>query len=315
MKFTHYNYKCTYFSPSTSDKNQYKKREITSNQRYQINVDYEYRTPYINIFSDDLEIANFDLGFDFSHPRYKINNRSMERLFLNFIVKGKGKINGEPFSAGQIYYTLPNETHTVESDYADPYVSVWISLRGSYVNHIVAELNKKGTQKILPIERRKDIMEITKTFLYRTNLGETSTSFLKSLINIYLSFIVSPSDNPKYPEVFANDKIARLVRESKTYVRNNLKDVTVTDMAAIHHYSTKYFSRIFTEAMGIKPADYITDCRMEWAKNSLEHSNLSVAEITEAIGYEHRNGFTIAFKKKYGCTPSAYRKNKKSKIK
>ena len=60
--------------------------------------------------------------------------------------------------------------------------------------------------------------------------------------------------------------------------------------------------------MGITPSEYITDCRLEWAKNSLAYSDLSVAEITEAIGYEHRNGFAIAFKKKYGYTPSEYRK-------
>lgn len=308
MKFTHYCYKCRYFLPVDIASNKYEKNEIIANQRYQINLNYEYQTSYINIFSNDTEIPNLDIGFDFSHPNYKIRDRSIGRMFLNFIIKGKGRINGEPFRAGQLYYTLPNEAHTVESDSDDPYVSVWISLRGSYINHIVAELDKKGTKKILPIERRNDIMEITKTFLYRTNLGETSTSFLKHLINIYLSFVVSPRDNLKYPDAYANDKITRMIHESRTYVRNNLKDATVADMAAIQHYSTKYFSRLFTKAMGIKPTDYITDCRIEWAKNALEHSTLSIAEITEAVGYEHRNGFVTAFKRKYGCTPAAYRK-------
>ena len=34
-------------------------------------------------------------------------------------------------------------------------------------------------------------------------------------------------------------------------------------------------------------------------------------EIMEAIGYDHRNGFTIAFKKKYGDPPASYRRKSK----
>ena len=63
--------------------------------------------------------------------------------------------------------------------------------------------------------------------------------------------------------------------------------------------------------MGMTPFEYITDCRMEWAKNALIHSNLSIEEIMEAIGYDHRNGFTIAFKKKYGDPPASYRRKSK----
>ena len=237
----------------------------------------------------------------------KLKNRCIQRLFLKFVIKGSGRINDEPFSAGQFYYTMPNEVHTIQSDSDDPFVSVWISIKGSYAQHIVNELNKKSEHKFMSIEYRNDVLELTKTLIYKTNLGETSTSYLKSLMNIYLSYI-SHVDDDDHHELFATEKFAKLVKESKAYVRKNLKTVTVSDMAADQHYNTKYFSRVFAEAMGMKPIEYITDCKMEWAKNSLTHSQLSITEITEAIGYDHRNGFAIAFKKKYGCTPSEYRK-------
>ena len=76
----------------------------------------------------------------------------------------------------------------------------------------------------------------------------------------------------------------------------------------MYESNTKYFSRIFTEATGMTPQEYITDCRMEWAKNSLIYSNLSISKIMDSVGYSHRNGFTTAFKKKFGCAPSEYRK-------
>ena len=310
MKFTHYDYKNFYIPSADIAIGKRKKAGGVVSQRSQLNLDHEYHTTWINIFTEDVEITNFDLGVDFSLPDYT-KSRSIDRLYLNFITRGKGHINGVPFSAGQFYYTLPNESHTIKSDKDDPFVSVWISLKGLYAQYIANELNKKSKSKIMAFERRNDIMELTKTFLYTINLGETSTSYLKSLITIYLSYITS-NQTTKYPEAFDTEKTTNLIKESKAFVRRNLKYVTVADMAEAQHYSVKYFSHVFTEATGMKPYEYITDCRMEWAKASLTYSDLSITEIMEAIGYEHRNGFNIAFKKKYGCPPAEYRrKNKK----
>ena len=164
------------------------------------------------------------------------------------------------------------------------------------------------------LDRRTDIMDLTKTFLYTINLGETSTSYLKLLINMYLTY-VSPNNEPDYPEVFASEKIAGIVYASKMYINKNLKTVTVEALAAYQRYNVKYFSRLFASAVGMKPAEYITECRLEWSKNSLEHSELSIVEISDTIGYGHRNGFTIAFNKKYGISPSEYRKKIKKSTK
>ena len=309
MKFTHYDYKWAYYLPSASNPEIYEKKAHTSNQRSEINLDAKYYTSFISIYTKDTQIEKFNFGISAPVPRSAIKSRCEDRLYLHFIIKGKGLINGEPFSAGQFYYTVPLENHTIYTDENQPFVSTWMSVTGTYTQYIINELNKKSKHKIIGFESPSDVMELTKTFLYNTSLGETSTSYLKNLINIFLSYVVPDSISDEAPEEITSEKAARLIQESQLYVRKNLKHVTVADMAAAQHYNTKYFSRIFTTAMGIKPFEYITDCKMEWAKNSLTHSNLSIAEITEAIGYEHRNGFIIAFKKKYGCTPTEYRRN------
>lgn len=35
---------------------------------------------------------------------------------------------------------------------------------------------------------------------------------------------------------------------------------------------------------------------------------MSLEEIVNSVGYEHRNGLVTAFRKKFGMTPTAYRK-------
>lgn len=310
MKFTHYDYKCIYYAPSNNLKEKYDTKFFIASNRAEINLGLEYHTSSISIYTEDKEFERFNLGVDFSPPGSLLNGRCEDRLFLNFILKGKGRVNGVPFSAGQFYYTIPLQTHTVETDQDDPFVSAWIAINGTYAQHVVNELNKKSSQRLMSLEHRADILKLTKMFIYEINLGETSISYLKSIIDIYLSYIV-PNSSPQPPEWVGTEKAAQLIRESRDYVRKNLKSVTVADLAEVQHYNVKYFSRVFTEAMGMKPLEYITNCRMEWAKNSLTHSNLSIPEIMEAIGYDHRNGFTTAFKKKYGCPPAEYRRKTK----
>ena len=283
------------------------------NQRSQLKHDLKYHTTYIRIYTNDSEIEKFNLGVDFSPPNYILANRCVDRLFLNFIIKGKGRINGEPFSEGQFYYNRPLEKHTIESDSDDPFVSVWMSFDGSYSQNVISKLTKTDSSGILSLDGCSDIMRLTEVFLYETNISERNTDYLKSLIDLFISYIRSNDQSPQ-PENFTTEKTAQMVRESKDYIRSNLKDVTVVSLAEAQHYNPKYFSRVFTEAMAITPQEYITACKMEWAKNALTHTSLSVAKIMESIGYSHRNGFSTAFKKKYGQTPAECRKAAKARL-
>ena len=310
MEFTHYNYKYQLFNPSSSPNKEYDAPCFIVSTRSEMIIDMEYYTAWICIYSKDKGIEKFCFGVDFSPPGSVLTDRCEDRLFLNFVIRGKGTINGKAFSAGQFFYTAPLQKHTVETDVDDPFVSVWLSVDGLYAYDIMNRLKSISSDNILTFDFRSDVMAMTKTILYETNLGEMNTSYLRLIIDLYISH-VKKSEQLKLPEVYATPKIASLILESKKYVINNLKHATVAEMAAVQHYNTNYFSRVFAEAMGMTPFEYIIDRKMEWAKNALIHSGLSIEEIVEAIGYEHRNGFTIAFKKKYGCPPAEYKRRMK----
>ena len=53
---------------------------------------------------------------------------------------------------------------------------------------------------------------------------------------------------------------------------------------------------------------YLTQCRMERAKELLSHADMSVAEISEVLGYENPSYFCRAFKKETKQSPSEYRR-------
>ena len=61
--------------------------------------------------------------------------------------------------------------------------------------------------------------------------------------------------------------------------------------------------------IGVNFLAYLTNIRMEQAKKLLLSTPLSIAEVSERLGYGDYRVFTKAFKKSEGVTPSQYRRN------
>ncbi|UUZ86172.1 helix-turn-helix domain-containing protein [Paenibacillus sp. P26] len=80
-------------------------------------------------------------------------------------------------------------------------------------------------------------------------------------------------------------------------------------MAEKYETSAKYFSNYFKKAFGVNFVDYLNKVRLSHAKESLKHTERSVAEISESTGYLNSSTFTSTFKKYYGISPTEYRKN------
>ena len=53
---------------------------------------------------------------------------------------------------------------------------------------------------------------------------------------------------------------------------------------------------------------YLTNWRMQIAGQKLRHSNASLAEVAEAIGYDSEAAFSRAFKKAFGEAPATWRR-------
>jgi transcriptional regulator GlxA family with amidase domain len=73
-------------------------------------------------------------------------------------------------------------------------------------------------------------------------------------------------------------------------------------------FSTSYFIKKFKEQTGEKHIDVLTDIRIREAQRLLATTNLSVAEIVEAVGYCDDKHFRRLFQKLTGLNPLEYRK-------
>ena len=102
----------------------------------------------------------------------------------------------------------------------------------------------------------------------------------------------------------ARSKIQMAVGYIQEHFGENL---TVNDLAEHYGMSPNYFSSMFKKEMSRSAVNYITELRINQARELLYHSELSVVDISKKVGYEDSQYFFRVFKKYLGMTPLQYR--------
>jgi AraC-like DNA-binding protein len=110
--------------------------------------------------------------------------------------------------------------------------------------------------------------------------------------------------------LLAEDPNYYIVRQAREYARQHYSEVhfSLQDVAAHVGMSKNHFSQVFHKITGQKFWDYVTQLRIEKAKELLKQSNCSNYEICRAIGYESEFYFSKIFKREVGVAAQQYRK-------
>lgn len=87
---------------------------------------------------------------------------------------------------------------------------------------------------------------------------------------------------------------------------------TVEDLARAAGMSRTLFAERMKELLGISPIEYLTQWRMEVAREALADRRLSAAEVAEKVGYQSLPAFSRAFKKHFGVGPGEVRRRNPS---
>jgi AraC family transcriptional regulator len=95
------------------------------------------------------------------------------------------------------------------------------------------------------------------------------------------------------------------------YINDNLdRNISLVEIAAIVKLSPHYFATLFKQSTGIAPHQYLTQCRIEKAKQYLTQPNLSIVQVSELVGFQSQSHFAKVFRQHVGITPKLYRQTR-----
>ncbi len=110
----------------------------------------------------------------------------------------------------------------------------------------------------------------------------------------------------------ASSRYEDVVSEVLRYIENNYADEELSlNMLASHvNFSPNHLSMIFSQQTGQTLIKYLTDFRMNKAKELLRCSGKKSSVISVEVGYKDPHYFSYLFKKTQGMTPTQYRGGK-----
>jgi len=159
------------------------------------------------------------------------------------------------------------------------------------------------------------------TIAYLESLGLAQDDFVGELPGVQLvGTSVSADELKEYMSGMLCCAIGLRERESKSqsrdmirmaleYINQNFADenISLKEVAGYTNVSANYFSAVFSQEMKQTFVEYLTQKRMERAKELLRQTEKRTAEVAAEVGYKDPHYFSFVFRKTQGCTPRDYR--------
>lgn len=115
-------------------------------------------------------------------------------------------------------------------------------------------------------------------------------------------------------ENVASNRYGDIVEEVMRYIERNYadEDLSLKTLASHVNFSPNHLSMIFAQQTGQTFIKYLTEYRMNKAKELLRCTGKGSSEIGIEVGYKDSHYFSYLFKKTQGMTPTQYRGGKSS---
>ncbi|MBD2868959.1 response regulator [Paenibacillus arenilitoris] len=105
-----------------------------------------------------------------------------------------------------------------------------------------------------------------------------------------------------------DERADRIVDKVNKFIRGRIAyDVSLTALAEAVYLNPSYLSLLYKQTTGQNISDYITNVRLEKARELLAATPLKIHEVAAAIGFDNAGYFTRFFRKHTGIGPQDYR--------
>lgn len=105
-----------------------------------------------------------------------------------------------------------------------------------------------------------------------------------------------------------NGELRSSIHRACRYIEDHYgEELSLPHLAALANLSVSHFCLVFKRQTGLSYTQYLSNCRINRAKELLMDGEMKVYEIAEAVGFRSLPNFNRAFRQAEGCSPNACR--------
>lgn len=234
---------------------------------------------------------------------------------LFYIVKGKGSFvlpdHEVPVKENDLVIINPNIEHTERSNEQDSLEYIALGIEG--ISFLLPDEEGSLIGLFTYQGDRADTLFYLQKLLYEVrHNGADYEKVCRNIIEILIiklrrsKKVTIESNEPKN----LNQSIALVQHHINHNFRN---EITLDSLAGIGNINKYYLAHIFKEALGMSPIEYLIQVRIKEARNLLETTNYTIAEIASFNGFSSQSFFSQAFRRETNQTPSQCRKDAREK--
>lgn len=262
-----------------------------------------------------VDLSLFQCGREKCSPAHSFGPAARNHYLFHYVISGTGKLfaydkNGETkeysIKSMQGFMIFPDQITTYVADKDMPWEYVWVEFDGLRAKAVVETAGFSLDQPIYKARSKELREEMMKEMNY---IAENSSSSPFHLIGHLYLFIDHLTRSTEGVKMHHSSKLRDFyIHEAIEFIEHNFQnDISVEDIADVCGLNRSYFGKIFKEALGKSPQEFLLNYRMVKAAELLKLTKLSVGDISSAVGYDNQLHFSRAFKSIYGISPKKWR--------
>lgn len=272
---------------------------------------YEYTKSrrFINLLSEtnpnDIYITVF--GMERCKPDKEPVEGRREMYGMHLIVNGEGYFETEKekykLKAGDIFFSFVGQHIKYYPDTVKPWTYIYLNFAGLLQDSATSLMGFDPEHCVRTVGLDSQVAKAYEN-CYNLALSAGVRSF-ETIGALYTLFGLLSKHDIKSGVATGKEGY---IKQAISYIYNNLKNVTVQDIAENCAVSSSYLTRIFRQELGISLKECITVCRLCIVRNYLRNTKVPMSFICSEVGFSSAKYLKKVFRSMFGVTPTQYRR-------
>lgn len=265
---------------------------------------------YNNRMSSNLPFQVFLAGITYPWEEYRIpHNTEWDKYILEYILEGKGYVETEEgrysLRAGDYYFMNRNRRQIYGAERAEPYKKMFVVFHGPLVDSLMEHYRITDSVIIRHLDMEavfRQLLGILERSAYETHPEDMDEAVLlihRMLLPLRSPVIVQEMEKP-----------GGMAEKIRGYIDANIliRPIHLETLSEYFRLSRSQIIRVFRQAYGQTPGQYILQKRLEAAEYLLGVSRMPVSEVAAKLYFSDSCYFSQVFRKWKGISPSQLRK-------
>lgn len=262
-----------------------------------------------------VDLSLFQFGWERCAPAHSFGPAARNHYLFHYILSGTGTLMADDskgvtqtysIKSMQGFMIFPNQITTYVADRQLPWEYVWLEFDGLRVKSLLDTIGLSLDKPVYHARNKNLREDMANEMLYISRHKDESPFHLIGHLYLFLDYLLRSAADEQLEH---GSKLREFyIHEALTYIEHNFQnEITIEDIAGVCGLNRTYFGKIFKEALGKTPQEFLLNYRMLKAAELLKLTSLSIGDIGLAVGYANQMHFSRAFKNNYGISPREWR--------